>query len=382
MNYELLYTIALTRVPRLSCAHQRALFDAFGSATAIFENRRDISQALPDATPAMCQALSAMEAQLPRAEAELAFADQKHVRCLRYGTTEFPARLQECPDAPVLLYYCGNTDLNAKRVVSIVGTRKITEYGKDLCRSFLRDLRQLCPDALIVSGLAYGVDIHAHRGALDNGMQTVGVLAHGLDQIYPRIHRDSAVQMVRQGGLLTEYMSGTAIDKMNFVARNRIVAGMADATIVVESAAKGGSLITAEIAKDYNRDVFAFPGRTTDLYSAGCNQLIASNQASLIHSAWDFMNAMGWQTKSQEDALREQHIQRNLFPDLTPEEQRVAEVLGNSAGKGMNLISAESNLPVGHLSGILFSMEMKGVVRMMAGGMYRLQDFASTPLGR
>lgn len=364
--------MALTRVGHLNAMHQHCLLNAFGSATSIFENRSDIKQVLPDASDAMCKAISTMDAHLSRAEAELTFTQNKHIQCLSPHDTSYPTRLLECPDAPILLYYRGSINLNTNHVISIVGTRQITEYGKDLCRQFITDLQKLCPDALIVSGLAYGVDVHAHRNALEQGLNTVGVVAHGLDQIYPRIHRDTAVKMVSQGGLLTEYMSGTPIDKMNFVARNRIVAGIADCVIVVESANKGGSLITAGIARDYNRDVFAFPGRTTDTHSAGCNTLIMQNEAGVILDADSFMKNMGWTPAVELQAKRKQVIQRELFPELTPEEQRIVESLKNTDGKPINQISIDASLPMSQLTGLLLGLEMKGVVKMMSGGMYRL----------
>lgn len=369
---ELLYTIALTKVTHLNSLHQHRLLETLGSATEIYRNRTDIRQVIPDASPALCKSISTMDAQLSAAEEEIRFTQSKHIQCLGLQDDGYPARLRECPDSPILLYYRGNADLNTRHIVSIVGTRKITEYGKMLCQGFLRDLRQLCPDALIVSGLAYGADIHAQRNALEQGMSTIGVIAHGLDQIYPRIHRDTAVRMVSQGGLLTEYPSHTAIDKMNFVARNRIVAGIADSTVVIESADKGGSLITARIARDYNRDVFAFPGRITDPYSAGCNQLIARSEALALTSAEEFMKAMGWQSMQEQQALQKQYAQRELFPELTGEEQRIVDALGHNEGKAVNQISIETNIPSGTLSGLLFALEMKGIVKMMNGGMYRL----------
>ena len=262
----------------------------------------------------------------------------------------------------------GTTDLNSRHIVSIVGTRKATEYGKSFCQRFLRELAQLCPDAIIISGLAYGIDINSHRQALTNGLQTIGVLAHGLDQIYPRMHRQTSIEMLSQGGLLTEFMSQSTAEKLNFVSRNRIVAGIADATIVVESAERGGSLITAGIAMDYNRDVFAVPGRISDAASAGCNRLIRDSRAALLQNAEEFVESMGWATIEKE----KQPVQRELFPTLSPDEMVVFEVLKDSEGKHLNQLSVETNLPISKLSGMLFDMEMRGIVRLMSGGTYRL----------
>ena len=253
--------MALTRIPRLSLMNARLLYDTMGSATAVFEHRKDIRDVIPEANEKLVEVLRDVDEAIADAEREMEFARKSNIRCLSLNDDAYPLLLKECPDAPLVLYYLGNADLNAQRIINVVGTRKITPMGKDICRSFIADLQKVYPDTLVVSGLAYGVDVNAHRAALENGMKTVGVLAHGLDTIYPAVHRQTAVKMVSQGGLLTEYMSNTRPDKGNFVRRNRIVAGMSLCTIVVESAAKGGALITAELAGDYNREVCAFPGR-------------------------------------------------------------------------------------------------------------------------
>jgi DNA processing protein len=221
---------------------------------------------------------------------------------------------------------------------------------------------------LIVSGLAYGIDICAHRQALSCGFETVGVLAHGLDQIYPSHHRETAVEMVKQGGLLTEYMSQTQALPNNFRQRNRIVAGMSDATILVESAFKGGGLITCRIAQEYGRDVFAFPGAVGMPYSEGCNRMIRNNTAALITSAQDFVESIGWQTQAQ----KPEAIERQLFPDLTEEEQKVVSLLQETNDLQLNVISVKTGIPIGQLTALLLSLEMKGVVKPLAGGMYHI----------
>lgn len=369
-DQEIIYSIALTRTPRLNVINQRLLLDELGSATAVFENRNDLKAVMPDASDMIQDLLRGMEVQLPRAEQELAWAKSKHIQAICLNDERYPSRLRQCTDAPTLIYYRGNADLNATHIISMVGTRQCTDYGKDLCQQFLSEMRQLCPDVLVMSGLAYGIDIHSHRAALKEGLKTIGVLAHGLDQIYPRLHKETAIEMLSHGGLLTEYMSGTAVDKMNFVARNRIVAGMADATIVVESAAKGGSLITARIANDYNREVCAFPGRIGDKASAGCNTLIRNDEAHLITSAQDMMDFLGWQTAT-EMAAKHQTVQTELFLDLSPQEQVIMKYLDGTDGKSMNQLSILTSTPIGQLSAILFNMEMRGLVRLMNGGMYK-----------
>ena len=236
----------------------------------------------------------------------------------------------------------------------------------------MSELRGFCPQVLIVSGLAYGVDINAHRRALENDYETVGVLAHGLDQIYPYRHRDTAAQMLNHGGLLTEFMTQTNADKPNFVRRNRIVAGMADAVILVESAAKGGGLITAEIAQSYARAVFAFPGNVGQPYSEGCNNLIRDNGAGLISNASDFVKAMGWMDETLRQQANTDGIERNLFPDLSPEEEQVVSLLQQTNDLQLNIITVKTGIPIGRLTALLFQLEMKGVVKPMAGGMYHL----------
>jgi DNA processing protein len=368
MQDEQIYTLALTRIPGLGQIGALNLLRSMGSATAIFQHRKELMDLIPEVSEKLIQTLDCPEA-FRRAEQELKFAEKNQIQCITLNDASYPSRLKECEDAPLALFYRGNTSLNARRVISIVGTRHATAYGEDLCASFVRDLKDLCPDIQIISGLAYGIDIHAHRAALQHGFPTIGVLAHGLDRIYPAAHRKTAIAMMDNGGLLTEFMSETNPDRQNFVKRNRIVAGMSDATIVVESAAKGGALITAELSESYHRDCFAFPGRTTDIYSAGCNELIKNNRASLILSAKDFVQAMGWETNISPKTA----IQRELFPELTEEEKKVAQALQrNPDGLQINVLVVETDIPIQRISALLFELEMKGVVRALAGGVYRL----------
>lgn len=369
---EIYYTIALTRMTGFNFQTALRLYQELGGGQAVYEHRHDILDVLPECTGRLAAALKDWSLALARASQEMAFMEKHHIRALCYGDQHYPARMTACPDAPIILYYLGSADLNQQRVINIVGTRHCTSYGQDLIRRFVSDLRQLCPQVLIVSGLAYGVDICAHRHALENGFDTVGVLAHGLDELYPPRHRDTAKQMLGQGGLLTEYTSETRSDKMNFVKRNRIVAGMSDATILVESAAKGGGLITARIAQDYDRNVFAFPGAVGAVYSEGCNNLIRDNGAALLTSAEDFVSAMGWQTYSQLQQARSEGIERDFFPDLTPEELAVVRALSAGGDQQQNQLSVKTNIPVGTLTALLFQLEMKGVVKSLAGGNYHL----------
>jgi DNA processing protein len=372
MNEEIFYAMALTRLTNFNFQQALELYKTVGSAQQIYEHRNEIGDVVKNASPRLMDALKDWSEAMKRAEFELKFMQEHQIRALTPLDDDYPQRLCECADAPLVIYYRGNSDLNLSKVVSVVGTRQCTQYGKDLIHRFMTDLRQMCPQVLVVSGLAYGVDICAHREALDCGYDTVAVLAHGLDQIYPYRHRDTAVQMVSHGGLLTEFMSNTSADKPNFVRRNRIVAGMADACVVVESAARGGGLITAEIAQSYDRAVFAFPGAVGMNYSEGCNHLIRDNVAGLITSADDFVKAMGWSIETLRQQANAKGIERNLFPDLSPEESSVVNLLQQTNDLQLNILSVKTGIPIGQLTALLFQLEMKGVIKPLAGGMFHL----------
>ena len=372
MEQEIFYAMALTRLTNFNFQQALELYRTVGSAQQIYEHRNDIGDIVEDCTPRLIEALKDWSEPMKRAELELTFMQEHQIRALTPNDDDYPQRLCECPDAPIILYYKGNADLNQAKIINIVGTRQCTQYGQDLIRRFVSGLREHCPEVLIVSGLAYGVDINAHRQALENGYPTVGVLAHGLDQIYPYRHRETAAKMLEHGGLLTEFMTQTNADKPNFVRRNRIVAGMSDACIVVESAAKGGGLITAEIAQSYDRPVFAFPGAVGMTYSEGCNNLIRDNVAGLISNAEDFVKAMGWQDEMRRQQALADGIERNLFVDLSPEETKIVNLLQQTNDLQLNILSVKSGIPIGQLTALLFQLEMKGVVKSLAGGMYHL----------
>jgi DNA processing protein len=372
MEQEIFYAMALTRLTNFNYQQALELYRTVGSAQLLYEHRNDIGDIIQDCSPRLKEALKDWDEPMRRAEYELMFMREHQVRAITLNDDDYPQRLRECADAPIVLYYRGNADLNQSRIISIVGTRQCTQYGQDLIRRFISELREHCPEVLIVSGLAYGVDINAHRQALAQGYPTVGVLAHGLDQIYPYRHRDTAAEMLNHGGLLTEFMSQTNADKPNFVRRNRIVAGLADSTIVVESKAKGGGLITAEIAQNYDRSVFAFPGAVGMTCSEGCNNLIRDNVAALISNADDFVKAMGWQEESRRVQALSEGIERQLFPDLSPEESAIVSLLQQTNDLQLNILSVKSGISIGALTALLFQLEMKGVVKPLAGGMYHL----------
>jgi len=369
---EILSILALMRINYFNLTGLRQLYEQLGSAEAIVENRNHIRDVIPDASQRLIDGLQHMDEAMKRAEVEYEYDLRNGITILPMGDSRYPQRLKECDDAPLVLFYRGNADLNQQRIISVVGTRHSTAYGDDLIRHFCADLRQQCPRVLIVSGMAYGVDICAHRNALQQGYETVAVLAHGLDYLYPPRHKSTAEQMVSQGGLLSEFFTQTNADKMNFVRRNRIVAGMADATILVESAARGGGLITMRLARDYNRDTFAFPGPVGAPYSEGCNQLIRDNGAALITSAQDFVNAMGWQTDNQLLEAQHKGIERQLFPHLSEAEQCIVNILQQQNDQPVNILSVKTNLPINRLTALLFEMELKGLVKMYAGGTYHL----------
>lgn len=369
---EIINTIALTRINYFHLTGMLQLYRRLGSATAVIEHRRNIRDVLPDASPKLVQSLQQLDEPLHRAEIELQWDLENGVMPLCMNDENYPQRLRQCDDAPLMLFYKGNINLNQRRVICVVGTRRNTVYGEDLIRRFMRDLRQLCPQLLVVSGLAYGVDIIAHRQALQNGYPTVGVLAHGVDYLYPARHKQTADEMVKKGGLLTEFLTQTNADKVNFVRRNRIVAGISDACVVVESAAHGGGLITASLARTYNREVFAFPGNVGSQYSEGCNNLIRDNVAGLISNADDFVKSMNWDDDVKLQRAQQVGIERQLFPDLSTEERRVVSALKKHNDLQINMLSVQADIPIAHLTAILFSLEMKGVLKALPGGMYHL----------
>ena len=308
---------------------------------------------------------------LRKAEKELLFVEQKHVKVMYFTDSDFPQRLLNASDAPILLYTIGDCNLNAKHVISIVGTRRSTHYGASFCDSLVKDLSQLLDGELvIVSGLAYGTDINAHRAAIKYEIPTVGVQACGLNKIYPAEHRDDAAHMVKQGGaVVSDYTSQDPIHRGNFLARNRIIAALSDCTVVVESANKGGALVTANIAASYSRDVFAVPGRVTDEYSKGCNRLIMSNQAAAITCAEDLIKAMRWESR----VMPTQAQELELFPQLTTEEQKVVDLLRKQGDLHINELASLMALPIYRLMATLIELDTKGVVATLPGCRYTLK---------
>ncbi len=364
---ESLYLIGLTFLKGVRDVLARHLLQYFTSAEEIFKAKRSVLERVPGIGAYTAEQIENGRINaLKCAEKELSFIDKHKIRLYVITEDDYPRRLKECQDAPVVFYYRGNADLDAIKIISIVGTRSISDYGRKLTDSLVRDLSVMFPDLLIISGLAYGVDICAHRSALKNHLPTVGVLAHGLDRIYPAAHRNIAAGMIETGGLLTDFASGTNPDRENFLRRNRLVAGLSDATIVVESAEKGGSLVTADIAFSYGRDVYTFPGRITDELSAGCNRLIQMNKAGLINSAKDLVMSLCW-----DPDINVQPVQQSFrFQEKT--DNQIIRLLTEKGEFQINQLAAEMNIPVHKLSSMLFELELEGYIKVLPGGVYTL----------
>lgn len=362
-----LYRIALTQIKGVGVMHARALMQVIGDEEAIFKEDVRKLEAIPRISRRLIGEIRDADV-LRKAEKELEFVEENKLRLLFFTDEEYPQRLTQCIDAPLLLYVKGNTDLNHQKTISVIGTRNATRYGEDFCKEFIEELSRRVPDMQVISGLAYGIDICAHRAALKHNLSTVAVLAHGLDRIYPQIHRQTAVEMLHNGALLTEFPSGTNPDKHNFVKRNRIVAGMADAVVVIESAEKGGSLTTADIANSYYREVFALPGRISDKMSTGCNRLISDNKAILLQSIDGFVSHMGWEPEEKQPLP----AQQALFPDLSEEEAVIFEKISKAGPIQVNTLAIELNIPVSELFMTLLELEVKNIVTSLPGGMYRL----------
>ncbi|MVN22295.1 DNA-processing protein DprA [Mucilaginibacter arboris] len=362
---SLLHQLALKFVPGIGDVLAKNLISYCGSAEEIFKTSKHKLLQIPGIGPKMATAFLNKECFV-KAENEIRFIERNKVKAIFYTDAAYPKRLKSCIDAPVMLFFKGNADLNKQRVISIVGTRNATAYGKQLCDELIGHLKKY--GATIVSGLAYGIDICAHKACVKQTLPTVGILAHGLDRVYPSQHTHIAEKMMENGGLLTEFPSQTNPERENFPKRNRIIAGMADATVVVEASIKGGALITAEIANSYNRDVFTFPGRIGDEFSEGCNFLVRFNKAGLLTGYSDLAEQLGWLENTV--LVKKQQL---LFPlDLTTDEKTIFEMLQLAEQTGIDDLSIQTNLPVSILAMNLLNLEMQGLVRSLPGKSYTL----------
>ncbi len=365
MDKDLLYKIGLTFIDHVGHITSKVLISYCGSAEAVFNEKKQNLLKIPDIGEKTAEAIVNQDI-LHLAEKELKYIEQNNVTPLFYLDKNYPLRLKQCPDCPVVLYYKGTANLDAERIVAIVGTRNATEYGKKMCTDLVEGLKD--SNALIISGLAYGIDAASHKAALKYNLPTVGVIGHGLDSMYPAEHYNLSQKMLENGGLLTDFTSGTKLSPENFPKRNRIIAGLSDAVVVVESKAKGGAIITADIAFSYSREVFAFPGRSEDTFSQGCNLLIRQNKAGLIQSADDLLSSLGWK-----DAKKKKKPQIQLFNDLNPNEELIVKVL-QTQGAPMHVddISLQANLSPGNLSTHLLTLEFAGILKSLPGKMYSL----------
>jgi len=366
-DQQWVHRIALSMLKGIGPVHARNLVAYCGGVDAVFTDRKlkNTLVKVPGIGPKLIASITDRKT-LPAAEKELAWVRKHKVRTLFYLDAEYPRRLKQAEDAPVLLYVKGNAALGAERMVSVVGTRTPTEQGRRLCVELVEGLKEC--GATIVSGLAYGIDITAHRTALRNGLPTVGCVAHGLDKLYPGEHAATAKDMLQDGALVTELASGSPFAPGNFPARNRVIAGLSDCTVVVESGPKGGSLITADIANSYDREVLAYPGRPTDARSEGCNRLIQRNQAALVTSAKDVLTLMDWLPKPRKKAP----VQAALFTDLMPDEQALVDIIKAKGKVDIDELCAQSRMPQGKAAGILLNLEFNGVVRSLPGKVYAL----------
>ncbi|MGJ1431849.1 DNA-processing protein DprA [Sphingobacterium spiritivorum] len=363
-----LLQIALTKVKGIGPRLSRSLLSHCDSVEAIFSASKKQLLTIPGINTAIIDRIRSKEVLL-EAEQELAFISAHHIDLLWIEDDRYPRRLRECDDAPLLLYYKGSESLNPPRTISIVGTRKATTYGQRICDELIEELKH--PDIQIISGLAYGIDIYAHQTALRHDIPTLGILGHGLDRIYPAAHRRIAADMVSCGGLLTEFTSGTNPDRQNFPMRNRIIAGMADVTIVIEAASRGGALITAEIANTYNRDVCAFPGGIDQESSAGCNYLIKTNRAHLIRNAADLFYLMNWEQEQNQNQKSSAQLSL-LPPQLSEEQEKIFQFLQQQNAVPIDEIAIHCALPQSQLAISLLELEMEGIILSMPGKVYKL----------
>jgi DNA processing protein len=359
------YEVALACIPGIGGITSRALLTHFGTAEAVFEAKQHHLISVPGVGTKTAEAILKKEG-FDAAEREIQFIERYQIKPLFFTDDDYPRRLKHCSDAPLLLYFKGHADLNNAKVISIVGTRNATGYGKELCQQLVSDLKR--HNVLVVSGLAYGIDIIAHKACLKENIPTVGVLGHGLDRIYPQIHRTYAEKMLENGGLITDFPSGTNPDRENFPKRNRLIAGMADATIVVEANIKGGALITAEIANSYNRDVFAFPGRVNDEFSAGCNYLIKTNRANLITGIKDLEYILDWTDNTQKKEYQQTSLKINLSEDA----KKVTDILGERGLTGVDELALVTKSPQSKLAMTILGLEMQGIIIALPGKMYKL----------
>lgn len=365
LNDELLYKIALTKIEKVGAVTAKTLISYCGSAKEVFNEKKTKLVKIPQVGSTIANAIKE-NLVFEKAEKEIAFIQKNNIRVLFYQDDFYPYRLKNYYDSPILLYYQGNAELNQEKIISVVGTRRITEYGKDLVTQLIKNIAD--QNILVVSGLAYGIDSMAHKQCVIENIPTIGVLGHGLDRIYPSENKKLSLQMLECGGLLTEFGIETKPDRENFPMRNRIVAGMCDAVVVVETKRDGGSMITAEIANNYNKDVFAFPGRTSDALSNGCHYLIKNHKAQLIENADDLIFNMRWDVSNTTN----KHIQQKLFLELTEDEQPIVNILEKKHDVHVDIFYQTLEISPSKLASILLNLEFNGIIKSLPGKRYSL----------
>jgi DNA processing protein len=364
-DVQLKHKIALGLIPRIGDINARKLVSHFGGVEAIFsEPYRNLIK-IPGIGPGLAKYICD-KSYLDTADKEAEYVTKNDIRTYFYLDSDYPFRLRQCDDSPVMFFFKGNCNLDSPKILSIVGTRNATTRGRDLCEKIIDGLAAGHRDLVISSGLAYGIDIASHKAALAHNLPTIGILAHGFKTIYPAMHATTAKAMVSNGGLLTDFFSDTLPERNNFLKRNRIIAGLSDATLVIESGIKGGALVTADIANSYNRDVFAVPGRPDDQWSAGCNSLIRSNKAFLAECSDDIEYFLNWKSEKSKPV-----VQRTLFSDLDDTEKTIFELLVKQGELTIDTICRSLDIPVHKLSSLLLQMEFKGLVKCSPGNVYR-----------
>lgn len=366
MNPELLYQLSLTLVPNIGDVQAKILVNHFGDAASVFKAKKTLLEKIDGIGEVRAKSIKEFN-EFHLAEHELKFIEKYKIKTLFLTDSDYPKRLVNCYDSPTLLFYKGTADLNSSKILAIVGTRSHTDYGKQFTEKLVKDIAE--QNVLIISGLAFGIDAIAHKAALKNGLPTVGVVGHGLDKVYPSENTSLAKEMVKDGGgILSEFFSGTKPDKHNFPLRNRIVAGLSDATVVVETNIKGGSMITGKLADAYNRDVFAVPGRTTDKTSSGCNHLIKYNKAILLTDADELLDVLGWKEKKKEKVKK----QKELFIELSAEEKQIVQLLQEKEAVHIDEINLQSGLSSSTAAAAILNLELQNVVASLPGKMYKL----------
>lgn len=363
LEEEILYVLALQRVKGIGDINAKKLIAHCGTAKNVLKEKKQILEKINGIGSFTIRHLFDKE-NLMEAEKELQYLQKNNIEINYFLDKNYPNKLKHCIDAPILLFRKGKIDFQNQPIISIVGTRKITSYGRVFCEKLIEDLKEYNP--IIVSGFAYGVDICAHKAALKNKLQTIGVIAHGFEQMYPKTHIKYTDSVCENGGFITDFWHNDKLIRENFLKRNRIVAGLSEATIIIESAEKGGSLVTADIANSYNRDVFAVPGRTTDSLSRGCNDLIKRNKAAILNSAQDLIEMLNWELESNSPKV----IQKQLFVELDETEQLIYDFLFENGKELLDIIAINCEMPIHKITSVLFTMEMKGVIKPLPGKLF------------